>query len=103
GDEESRIVSLWRKRLYLYPIVPLVLLGIWYVLTHYTSYFPPVLLPTPNRVVRTARSLIESGELLSHIQVSLKRILVGITVATGLAIPLGIFMGISRTFEKLAD
>jgi ABC-type nitrate/sulfonate/bicarbonate transport system permease component len=84
-------------------VLPLALLVSWYAASNYTSLASSVLLPPPTRVAAAALRLLKSGELLEHIEVSVRRVAIGMVIATGLAIPLGIFMGISRTSEMLVD
>ncbi|MGH8736864.1 MAG: ABC transporter permease [Burkholderiales bacterium] len=51
------------------------------------------LLPAPLDVLAAARELLASGELVRHTERSLLRVLVGLFIATGLAVPLGLLIG----------
>ncbi|SLN65459.1 ABC transporter permease [Oceanibacterium hippocampi] len=102
-DATGLFARLMRQQVYLYLVLPLSVLLLWHVTAAHTDLFPPVLLPTPWKVVVSGMAMIESGELLSHIRISLGRILTGMAFSVCLALPLGVFMGLSRRFEKIAD
>jgi len=63
----------------------------------------PNFLPPASDVVRTLWRLLVSGELLRHAWVSLERILLGLAVSILVGVPLGIFMGSWKTFERTLD
>ncbi|MEQ8347332.1 MAG: ABC transporter permease [Sneathiellaceae bacterium] len=81
--------------------IPAVLILAWILATTTFQLFPKALLPAPWDVVRSAVRLIETGELLEHVLASLERILYANLLALGLGVPLGLAMGMSRTFENL--
>jgi NitT/TauT family transport system permease protein len=68
---------------------------------------PAIVLPSPEKVFFTIyeKTLVPVGEekLLGHIGVSLVRILVGVGIALGLAIPLGILMGWYEDLDSLTS
>jgi NitT/TauT family transport system permease protein len=70
---------------------------IWFFFTEVWRMFPPIILPSPEKVFFTLyeKIYIPVGEekLFGHIGISLVRILVGTGIALCLAIPLGILMG----------
>lgn len=78
----------------------LVFWQIWstYVLTPVTR----TLLPAPTTIVVAAWELIRSGELFKHLLDSAKREAVAFLWAS-LSIPLGVFMGWSKTIERQVD
>jgi len=51
------------------------------------------LLPSPIEVLAAAKDLIASGELARHTAQSLLRVLIGLVIAVGLAVPLGLLIG----------
>lgn len=62
-----------------------------------------VLIPPPSEVLMSGIAMARSGELLAHVAVSSKRVLIawGLVVLT--AIPLGIAMGWSTRFKRYID
>src|ERR1700730_18524313 len=82
NDDDRPSKSLPRSpipgsRNYLYFVLPILLLLSWYLVSTYTNLASPVLLPTPNRVVSVAITLLENGELLKHVAASVQRVLIG--------------------------
>jgi len=63
----------------------------------------PVLLPPPWSVAAALFELAEELELLQNAAISLGRMLLSLSVASLLAIPLGFFMGRSRIAEEMID
>jgi NitT/TauT family transport system permease protein len=82
-------------------------LALWYLVTDLLGLMPAIVLPSPEKVFFTIyeKALVPAGEekLLGHIGVSLVRILVGVGIALGLAIPLGILMGWYEDLDALAS
>ena len=70
-------------------------LALWAVIGA-AEVFHPSLFPPPWEVGITLFTMMADGELFRHIAVSLSRVFFGFTVATAIAIPLGIAMGLSR-------
>jgi ABC-type nitrate/sulfonate/bicarbonate transport system permease component len=62
-----------------------------------------VLLPSPLAVAQAAFDLAKSLELFEHAAISLGRMIVSIGIASALAIPLGLAMGLSTRFERIVD
>lgn len=62
-----------------------------------------VIMPSPSKVVNTVISLFESGTLLSHLTVSVVRVLKGYLLAALLGIVLGILIGLSKHLERLTE
>jgi ABC-type nitrate/sulfonate/bicarbonate transport system permease component len=75
--------------------------ALWYVLSLWKAN--PVLLPTPlaafDAVVQLARSL----ELFEHAAISLGRMGLSLLIASALAIPLGLAMGLDRRLDAFVD
>jgi ABC-type nitrate/sulfonate/bicarbonate transport system permease component len=80
---------------------------IWYAVSlinaHVWRVFNPVLLPTPQEVLKAAIELTASGELPRDIAASLSRVIFGFLVAAVLGVGLGTLIGRSRTIEKLLE
>lgn len=62
-----------------------------------------VLLPSPLRVIESLWQLALNLELFEHAAISLVRMLLSVSLAAAIAIPLGFLMGRSRTAEDLVD
>lgn len=83
-------------------IVPLLLLAGWAALS-WTGVFAPNLVPSPEAVLEEISALWASGELTSHIGVTLTRVLFGFLAGTAAATLLGAVTGYSRTARELLD
>src|SRR5690625_1861133 len=83
-------------------MVPLLLLLSWQYLS-WIGMIPKRVLPAPFEVLQAAVSLLSTGELFTHISVSLGRALVGFFIGGSLGFLLGLFNGISRYSELLFD
>ena len=82
-------------------IVPLLLLGLWQVATFDAG--PGHRLPTPVRVVRSAASLLASGDLAAAMTLSLERVLLGFGVASAIALVLGTAMALVPAIGRNVD
>jgi taurine transport system permease protein len=85
----------------------LAALGFWIVGSR-SGLIDPQLFPTPEQFAAAARQLIlgdgyGDGLLHQHMLQSLKLILLGFVAATGIGVPLGLWMGWSRTAEALVN
>lgn len=72
-----------------------VTLALWW-LASASGWVSAFLLPSPVMVARTLGELLESGELLHHTLVSLRRVGLGYALAIGLAVPLAFAFVLSR-------
>jgi NitT/TauT family transport system permease protein len=108
----DRFLENVRERIYQEKIVlsissVLGFLFLWYMITDLSGLMPAIVLPSPEKVFFTIyeKVLVPVGEekLFGHIGVSLVRILVGVGIALGLAIPLGILMGWYEDLDSLAS
>ena len=70
----------------------------WSLVT-YTGFFKPFFLPTPTSVVSAAVSLFVSGGLIADASASIYRMLLGFLASLVISLPIGILLGVSRTFE----
>lgn len=74
---------------------PVLLLGLWEVLVR-LRVLDARFFPAPSAIVGTFTAVLASGELLQHMGASLQRVLLGFAVGAGLALVLGLVMGLSR-------
>ncbi|MCL4858781.1 MAG: 1,4-dihydroxy-2-naphthoate octaprenyltransferase [Caldilineaceae bacterium] len=81
-------------------ISPLILLVLWEVLVS-TGILDRRFFPPPSETLRKLAQLLESGALVTATVVTLRRMAVGFVVATALAVPIGVLMGINRAARAL--
>jgi sulfonate transport system permease protein len=79
-------------------LLPLALLGLWYLGAE-RGWLSEQVLPPPAFVYQTLTDLITSGDLWVNASASLQRVLVGFVLGAGLGITLGLAMGLSKTVE----
>jgi len=81
-----------------------ILLGLWALVTN-LFHIPAMVLPSPQSILRHFRALLLDGyaghPLWEHILVSVLRTLTGFFIGVSLAIPLGLWMGYSRTVNAI--
>jgi len=94
----SGILSRTWARVSLGLVVPVLLLGLWQLVSA-LGVFSAVQLPSPGAVLTSAADLIERGELGTHIAISTQRVLTGFALGAALGLVLGAVLGLS----KLAD
>jgi ABC-type nitrate/sulfonate/bicarbonate transport system permease component len=63
----------------------------------------PVLLPSPLAVVEAIVDLAKDLERFEHAAISVGRMVVSIALASALAMPLGLMMGLHPRFERIVD
>jgi ABC-type nitrate/sulfonate/bicarbonate transport system permease component len=78
-----------------------VFIVVWWAVSTWTSN--PVLLPSPLAVIEAFVDLARDLELFMHAGISLGRMLISLTLASLLAVPLGLMMGLSRTLDDIVD
>jgi sulfonate transport system permease protein len=83
-------------------VVPLLLLAAWQAACQ-SGWLSSRVLPEPLAVVRAFLTLAQSGELYSHVSVSLGRAIYGFVVGGGLGLLLGLLTGSFRSAETLLD
>jgi NitT/TauT family transport system permease protein len=79
-----------------------VLFAIWYALTA-TGFVPPLFLPTPLAIVKSAIELFTQFDLVKDIWASVGRVTAGFVAAALLGIPLGVLMGSLKVCEALVE
>jgi sulfonate transport system permease protein len=82
--------------------VPILLLGVWELLSR-AGVIAPNVLPAPSSVGVTAWHLTQTGELPRHLWESLKRAAVGLALGGSVGLVLGVLTGFSRLFDALID
>jgi len=86
-------------------ILPFLILLVWQVLS-FKKVLPSYKIPSPLEIIDALKTLIIVGlpsgyRLHGHALESLLRVGYGFVMATGLGVPLGIFMGWSKNFRQL--
>ncbi|MDY6973644.1 MAG: ABC transporter permease [Thermodesulfobacteriota bacterium] len=83
-------------------ISPLALFGVWELVAR-LEMVDPLFLPAPTAILAKAWELTRSGELLTHIFVSLCRVGMGYGLGALIGVGLGILVGWSRKLEEYVD
>ncbi len=74
---------------------------IWWILTTPLWHNDPIVADfSPERTLASLVQLFSTGTIIPHIQTSLRRMLVGLSVAIVIGVPLGIVLGLSRPLEQ---
>jgi NitT/TauT family transport system permease protein len=89
-----------RLRSALRAAITLVVFGAIYEAIAATDYFPPVLMPSLIRVGKTLWSMLLDGTMLAHAGGTLYRVMIGMTLAIVVGLPLGILMGRYKPVEN---
>jgi len=79
-------------------LLPLALLGLWYLGTE-RGWLSEQVLPPPAYVYQTLTDLFSTGDLWLNASASLQRVVVGFLIGSGLGVTLGLVMGLSKTVE----
>lgn len=97
------LAAMWQRfRAVLLFAASLVIgLAAWQVLS--TFVFNPFLIPPPLVVFQTAIPMVESGEILRDVAISLSRVSVGFVTGSAAAIVLGVLLGRVRLLNELLD
>ena len=93
----------WSEQAWRAALLPLGVIVVWSALTD-GGLIPKYLLPAPSRVLAAAWEFIfggdaaqaYSGTFLNHFWASLKRVIAGFALGSGIGVPLGIFLGYNR-------
>ena len=91
-----------RTSLSLRVVGPLVVLGLWWLLSA-THVEPSYVLPSPADVWREFWSLLLHGGLMGDIGVSLARAVVGLAIGATIGLVLGVTVGLFALGEELLD
>jgi ABC-type nitrate/sulfonate/bicarbonate transport system permease component len=102
APEERAAMSLRTRDRMLNIASPIGLLLLWELAARAgaidTRFFP-----APSAVITALKEMLNSGELLTHTGVSLKRLFWGTLIGGVPALVLGIVMGLNRTIRALVD
>jgi ABC-type nitrate/sulfonate/bicarbonate transport system permease component len=93
----ARVLRLWLLAAFLV---------VWELVSIFGQRINPqldVMLPPPTAVISAASDLIGRGVLFTHIFDSLYRVVLAVSVATLLGVPLGLAMGWSRRIRAVVD
>ena len=108
--ERAFVAELRRKRRAgLVSLISLNLLGIvlfllaWEVLPRVVPNVNILMFPPPSSVVDALLPLVVSGELASHILISLQRAMAGFALATVLGIAAGLFTARIRVLQHITE
>lgn len=95
----ARWTMRWPALAALVPFVPLIVA--WAIVVE-MGIFPRVFLPGPGDVIETAWDLLRKGILTDYLADSLGRLAVGAAAGMAIAIPLGLFIGLSRRAHEFS-
>jgi sulfonate transport system permease protein len=104
-------VSKEKKRIKLNPatltmvrgfMLPIIILIVWQAIGTFLEISKTVL-PTPVDILLSFQTLIVSGELAGHLQISLTRALIGFFIGAGLGLLFGTVTGLSNLTEQYVD
>lgn len=87
-------------RIALGAVVPLILLTAWQITTS-AGIFTSVQLPSPGSVIDAGVELLQRGELLRHIAISVQRVLIGFAIGGLLGLLVGALVGLSPLASAL--
>lgn len=79
-------------------LLPLLLLGLWYLGAE-RGWLSEQVLPPPAYVYQALSDLVSTGDLWVNTCASLQRVVVGFTFGALIGVALGLSMGLSRTLE----
>src|SRR5262245_23828783 len=99
--EQARLAARRRERI-MSIASPVGLLLAWELAAR-TGAIDVRFFPAPSSIIAAMVRMVESGELLEHILISLQRIFLGFLLGGIPALILGIVMGISRPVRALVD
>jgi NitT/TauT family transport system permease protein len=77
-----------------------VMLIVWWITTF---FFPPSLIPHPIDTLGEVGAIATSGQFVSEMGATLRRVGVGFAIAMLIAVPLGIFMGTVKSLENFFE
>lgn len=99
-----RIHSDIPNRLYYTMITGSILVPLlaWSILT-YGGFVEPLFLPTPTAVVQQFFHLLQSGELIHDIWMSVYRVGCGFLISALISVPLGLLIGTFKSMEGLFE
>ncbi len=81
---------------------PLSLIALWEILAR-VGYVDARFFPSPSGILSVAERMLETGELLAHTAISVKRILIGFVIGAVPGILIGIAMGLWAPVRALIE
>ncbi|MFJ6531035.1 ABC transporter permease [Microbacterium sp. NPDC091662] len=81
-------------------LLPAIILIVWQVVTT-NGLIPPYRLPTPASVFQAGAELAESGQLWTHIAISVQRVLLGFAIGSVIGLAAAGVVGLSRLGDVL--
>lgn len=89
-----------RARSAITAVITLIVAGLIYDQVARSGYFPPVLMPTIPKIAAKLVEVLLDGTMLIHTAGTLARVLIGMTLAIVVGLPLGILMGRFKAVEN---
>ena len=83
--------------------LPFVVLVAAWALVSRAGVVPPIFLPAPGDVARTAWELARDGSLWQDVGASLGRVLIGVIASVPLAVALGVVVGLNRRLAAVLE
>lgn len=102
GTAPQSVRPIYRRPFVLSIASVLAMLALWSAATG-LGWIAPVFLPSPAAVVAEGWKLLTHGLLLTDIMMSSKRVFLGFSLATVVAVPLGIAMGVWAPAKAIMD
>lgn len=101
GTGHGRVRRVLQQRWFVAVRSFAVFAALWYAAFLWNNN--PLQLPSPLAVANALWDLASSGEMLQHASISAARLLIALGISIALAVPLGFWMGLSRTAEAYFD
>lgn len=89
----------WIKTYLFRILVPIILVAGWEISSR-LGYIKPIILPSPSAIISTFGDMIRSGELFTHLGISIVRVLHGFALGALAGIILGIFIGLFKSVDQ---
>ncbi len=106
SDEHiAYLKKLKRKKIIIFTarwVILAVILGLWELLTFY-NVMDPFITSSPSRVIRTIGSLYESGELFTHVGITLGETLAGFFIAVVAGYSIAVILWSSETVRAVIE
>lgn len=90
-----------RQDLVLVPLVFVVVVGLWQVVSA-TELVNPIILPTPSSIAVSLWSLIRADWFLPHLYTTVAETVIGFVIGCGAGVILGIMIATMKFFRRLA-
>ncbi len=84
-------------------VLPILIIIVWFLITDVFALFTSYFLPSPTDVVESFINIAASVRLLENTISTLVKVLLGIILASIVAVPLGILLGRSSTWNSICS